>query len=132
MREVKWVNPELVAGIGVITPPRNVSANPNAGEYGSWTRGMRGRTVGIAPNTDSAVPTVAVTTTKVVEGQRYDDATDRWVKYAVEMPVTEIRTVSSFRKTRTYSRTTKPRTTVTHTPEAARLPSIHIGADDDN
>lgn len=130
MRDVKWINPELVEGMGVISPPRHVSANPNADEYGSWSRGMRGRTVGIAPDSDSLVPTVAVTSTKVVKGSRYVDG--RWIKYEVEMPVTEIRTVSSFHKPRSYTRTSAPRTTVAHTPEVARLPSIHIGADDDN
>lgn len=132
MREVKWANPELIKGIGVITPPRKVSANPHGDEYGSWTRGMRGRTVGIAPNTDSSVPTVAVTAMKTVKGQRYDEASGRWIKYSVEMPVTEVRPVSSFHKPRSYTRTTVKRTSAVALPETAKLPSIHVGADDDN
>lgn len=52
------VNPCLVRGIGTVNPPPNTSASDNC-----WNRGMRGKTVGIAPGTEDSsdgTPTVRV------------------------------------------------------------------------
>jgi hypothetical protein len=50
-----YVNPCLVRGIGTINPPRNTSASDNC-----WNRGMKGKTVGVAPGTNPTEPTVLV------------------------------------------------------------------------
>lgn len=136
MREVKWANPELIKGIGVITPPRHVSANPNADEYGSWSRGMKGRTFGVANgqpwDTPDTSPAVRVTKNAEVRGHSYVNG--RWVSGVTQVaPRTEIKSARGFGKTRSSThRTSKTRTTAVAAPEVMRLPSIHIGADDDN
>lgn len=108
-RNRDYVNPELVRGIGVISPPRHVSANPTAFEYGSWARGMRGTTRGIAPGTEDTsdgTPTMRVI---------HADGTANIV------PVHTTRT----RNTR-YTRTA-PIMPAPTTPETATLPSIRQG-----
>lgn len=85
------VNPCLVRGIGTVNPPAPTSASRN-----SWDRGMRGRTVGVAPGTESSVPTVAITRDGVT----------------TVVPVSELRGT-------TRRRTRKLQTT--HTPETARI-----------
>lgn len=91
------VNPCLVRGIGTVNPPAPTSASRN-----SWDRGMRGTVRGIAPGTEDSsdgTPTVLVT---------HADGSQ------------EIRTVSSFRGTREYTRRRRIRTVAT-TPETSRI-----------
>lgn len=58
----QYVNPELVQGIGIITPPRQTSASDNC-----WKRGMRGRTVGIVTEGENLVPVTDYPSMKVTK-----------------------------------------------------------------
>lgn len=61
------VNPELVRGIGVVSPPLKVRASERwTGTLGTQPH-RTGRTIGVAPGTTSNVPTVAVTRNGITE-----------------------------------------------------------------
>jgi hypothetical protein len=72
--------PCQTSGVGVVYPPRRVRVSED-----SWTRGMRGRTVGVAPGTE-------------------DSATEATVRVIHADGSSEIRTASSFRAVRETQR----------------------------
>lgn len=119
-----YANPELIRGIGVISPPRHVSANPTAFEYGSWARGMRGRTIGVAhgqpwDTTDSA-PSMKVTHPEYVtdvRGRRIEVGT-----IETDVPVSSTRT--------TKRRSTRTPQVAPHRTTSADLTPIQNANDD--
>jgi hypothetical protein len=93
------VNRELVRGIGVISPPLRVRVSES-----SWERQLHTRHVGVAPGTE---PTATESTVLVTHA----DGTS------------EIRPVTSFRRTRNVSR--RARVAQATQPETARVSHGH-------
>jgi hypothetical protein len=93
------INRELVRGIGVISPPLRVRVTEDC-----WSRGMRGKTIGVAPGTEltASAPSVAVTR----NGE------------------TSIVPASSFRKPRNVRERRKP-TQATQVADTARVSHGH-------